>query len=475
MGLWETLVETTGTNATRYLHDPRGLLSQQRPDTNWQWALNDGLGSVRGMLNSSLSPQDSRLYAPYGETTQLSGTSQSAYGYTGEATDGNGLVYLRARYYAPGIGQFVSVDPLETANRYAYVGGNVVNATDPSGLVVASPRALRDGGSGSPIKRAPTKAVPASPVRTQAVSAYHAAVSSPAPSSNAPTAWELYREGERNIPPAPSALQTASELYREGERNLAPESTEHGGKRNGKQGDKGNSRKVHAAGCTLPEGYGSGDSTFVLSDCVQTLLDCYIRNPVIMIGVTDFRQLVARAQRECDRVAEGLVPGENGCTVEVRAYDTSALLNHTFIVFTGCDGTQYGYSGQPQILAEAEGLIDQISGNPDAYGILTIHTGIYGTNFVDFDDYESQGGPRTIVNRESDTATCNSIKRCLDSEAQRIANLPPEVLLYYPITGPNSNTVTRTLLHNCGLDESIPRGDGDFLDDAPGWENASLE
>jgi RHS repeat-associated protein len=135
MGLWETLVETTGTNATRYLHDPRGLLSQQRPDTSWQWALNDGLGSVRGMLNGSLSPQDSRLYAPYGETTQLSGTAQTAYGYTGEATDGNGLVYLRNRYYAPGIGQFISIDPLETANRYAYVGGNVVNATDPSGLV----------------------------------------------------------------------------------------------------------------------------------------------------------------------------------------------------------------------------------------------------------------------------------------------------------------------------------------------------
>jgi RHS repeat-associated protein len=65
--------------------------------------------------------------------------TQQSIALNGEATDSKGLVYLRARYYAPGIGQFVSIDPLETANRYAYVGGNVVNATDPSGLVAASP------------------------------------------------------------------------------------------------------------------------------------------------------------------------------------------------------------------------------------------------------------------------------------------------------------------------------------------------
>jgi RHS repeat-associated protein len=138
MGLWETLVETTGANATRYIHDARGLLSQQRPDASWQWAMSDGLGSVRGMLNSSQSQQDSRVYAPHGEATQLSGTSQSGYGYTGEPTDGNGLVYLRNRYYAPGLGVFASVDPLETANRYAYVGGNVVNRVDPSGLLFSA-------------------------------------------------------------------------------------------------------------------------------------------------------------------------------------------------------------------------------------------------------------------------------------------------------------------------------------------------
>jgi RHS repeat-associated protein len=155
LSLWETLVETTGANATRYLHTPMGLLAQQRPDASWQWALGDGLGSVRGMVNSSQTPQESRLYTPYGEPSQLSGSAQSAYGFTGEPTDGNNLVYLRGRYYSPGIGQFINLDPLETTNRYGYVGGNPVNRVDPSGFL-----ALADPGGGSGVKKGnpfPTK------------------------------------------------------------------------------------------------------------------------------------------------------------------------------------------------------------------------------------------------------------------------------------------------------------------------------
>ena len=55
--------------------------------------------------------------------------------------DDNGLLYLRARYYNPTIGQFFSLDPLEgdmaqpmSLNRYGYVFGNVINAADPSGM-----------------------------------------------------------------------------------------------------------------------------------------------------------------------------------------------------------------------------------------------------------------------------------------------------------------------------------------------------
>lgn len=74
------------------------------------------------------------------------GTRQTPFGYTGEPTDTNGLVYLRARYYNPALGVFPSLDPLEgdmaragSLNRYSWVEGNVPNAVDPSGLMGERP------------------------------------------------------------------------------------------------------------------------------------------------------------------------------------------------------------------------------------------------------------------------------------------------------------------------------------------------
>lgn len=62
--------------------------------------------------------------------------------YTGRENDnpGNdlGLYCYRARYYMPGIGRFLSEDPLGWAsgqlNNYAYVNGNPVGFRDPKGL-----------------------------------------------------------------------------------------------------------------------------------------------------------------------------------------------------------------------------------------------------------------------------------------------------------------------------------------------------
>jgi uncharacterized protein RhaS with RHS repeats len=48
--------------------------------------------------------------------------------------DGTGLQYLRARYYDPGIGRFLSQDPLPGGHAYAYVRNNPVRYVDPSGL-----------------------------------------------------------------------------------------------------------------------------------------------------------------------------------------------------------------------------------------------------------------------------------------------------------------------------------------------------
>jgi len=66
----------------------------------------------------------------------------SPFAFTGEPLDGIGLQYHRARYYDPAKGVWASLDPFEgivnepmTLNGYGYVEGNVVNWTDPSGLL----------------------------------------------------------------------------------------------------------------------------------------------------------------------------------------------------------------------------------------------------------------------------------------------------------------------------------------------------
>lgn len=44
------------------------------------------------------------------------------------------MQYLRARYYNPAVGRFLSQDPLPLPQRYPYVGNSPVNLTDPYGL-----------------------------------------------------------------------------------------------------------------------------------------------------------------------------------------------------------------------------------------------------------------------------------------------------------------------------------------------------
>ena len=47
----------------------------------------------------------------------------------------SGYIYLRARYYDPAIGRFVSEDPaLDGYNWYVYCGSNPIRYVDPTGL-----------------------------------------------------------------------------------------------------------------------------------------------------------------------------------------------------------------------------------------------------------------------------------------------------------------------------------------------------
>ena len=103
--------------------------------------LTDGLGSVRQeMAGSAL--ETATTYEPYGNILAQTGTSGTTYAFTGEQFDGAaGLLYLRARYYNPGLKLFMSKDRWRgniyrpvTLHGYLYVRNNPARFSDPPGL-----------------------------------------------------------------------------------------------------------------------------------------------------------------------------------------------------------------------------------------------------------------------------------------------------------------------------------------------------
>jgi RHS repeat-associated protein len=109
----------TAAAALRYLHaDEKGSIIAASDSAG------NGLGSVK--------------YSVEGQ----SGALQSAFGYTGQLwVEPVGLYFYKARMYSPTLGRFVQPDPIGYGagmNLYAYVNGDPVNFTDPSGLSFSS-------------------------------------------------------------------------------------------------------------------------------------------------------------------------------------------------------------------------------------------------------------------------------------------------------------------------------------------------
>ncbi len=158
-GMGDRLQQTVNCATTSYTLDVAGGLTQVLSDGTHtylygngrialytgmtaEYFLGDALDSVRQLADASGNVALAKGYEPYGEVRDSAVNAPTAYGFRGETTDSNGLIYLRARYYLPSQGRFISKDTWQgdynrplSLNDWNYVEGNPINFVDPIGLI----------------------------------------------------------------------------------------------------------------------------------------------------------------------------------------------------------------------------------------------------------------------------------------------------------------------------------------------------
>ena len=146
--------DAAGTLQRRWVHGPgvdEPLVAYEGATTaSKSWLYADHLGSIVGAADATGTNTAIYSYGPYGEPNTAAG---QRFRYTGQQLIGGlDLYYYKARFYDPKLGRFLQTDPIGTQddmNLYAYVGGNPVNATDPSGMAAAQAKILAGDLTGS--------------------------------------------------------------------------------------------------------------------------------------------------------------------------------------------------------------------------------------------------------------------------------------------------------------------------------------
>ena len=131
-GLPEVLSEASGGSAMLYLYGVGHLAQVEGAST--EWFLGDALGSVRQVVDDGGEVVLARDYAPFGVVFSESGAGSSGYGFTGKQWDTDvELLFLRARFYDPSDGRFVSVQQPGTPHvwRKPFLASNL-----PEGIIV---------------------------------------------------------------------------------------------------------------------------------------------------------------------------------------------------------------------------------------------------------------------------------------------------------------------------------------------------
>lgn len=136
------IAEANGSNViTRHFIHGAGLMAMVMPDNELYCYHFDATGHTVAVTNAAGSMVNKYAYTPFGTIANQVEAIAQPFKYVGQygvMSEPNSLYYMRARYYDPHAGRFISEDPMGfdagDVNLYAYVQNNPIMGVDPSGL-----------------------------------------------------------------------------------------------------------------------------------------------------------------------------------------------------------------------------------------------------------------------------------------------------------------------------------------------------
>lgn len=158
-----------------------------------------------------------------------------------------------------------------------------------------------------------------------------------------------------------------------------------------------------------------------------------------------------------ERLANKAAEQSGGCKIEVTSKPVIfppnsgiSVGDHALIIFTDESRREYIYRGGPWV--EGKTTCGEQNGN-----ICVLEDPILESPDKNVSDTSTYMRSVLLAG-----ANACAKRTCFDSELQRINALK---MPYNPVQGPNSHTVVRTMLRNCGLPEYVPAGQNLF-----GWD-----
>ena len=127
-----------GSLVARYVHG-LGLVARIGSTGDKAYYGFDGTGHTRQMTDETGSVINRYDYTPFGILLQADESIPNPFQYVGRfgvMAEGNGLNFMRARYYSADVGRFVTEDPIGLKggiNLYQYTSNNSINYIDPYG------------------------------------------------------------------------------------------------------------------------------------------------------------------------------------------------------------------------------------------------------------------------------------------------------------------------------------------------------